>query len=499
MPRFKFDDPNHLSSEELEDYAAPFLTKLAWFKLHGYDPHYYQVLFHAMHNEDEGTLTRFRHLVAGRRGGKTLSAAWDVTYYALHPREFHLDAHGVDDDRPLHIWILTKDYPIGMAALMAFRQCLKDAGAEVGKDFKENRGNRWFEFTNGTFVQFKTADDPESLRGAGLDILWMDEAALIPDERAWEISSPALADKLGLVLTSTTPSGKNWLYGEFWKPEALEAPVNGYVEYRSIDNPHFTTEEWVRYKATYHPLMFKQEFMASFDSMAGKELPGDWLKYWGPGTGLEPKADPDSPTGYDLDTYIGVDPAVSLADRADRFVISLIGLDKRRSQVYLLQQYADRIPFPDQVDLIWEWYQRYRPRIIGIEKNAYQAALVQAVVRHPNFPPVAAIWTKGKKSERILAMSPYFKIGKIRIRKEHVDFINEWIDYDSTLKNPHDDCLDSVELALRAANVLLPDLPRELGADFSNPAQNVIEMALRDLPSAHGQLDGVDEHLGAEW
>jgi predicted phage terminase large subunit-like protein len=177
--------------------------------------------------------------------------------------------------------------------------------------------------------------------------------------------------------------------------------------------------------------------------------------------------------------------------------MALIGVTKDRSQVYLIEQFAGRIPFPEQVELIAEWHQIYRPRYIGIEKNAYQAALAQAVLRHPSFPPVLPIWTKGKKPERILAMSPYFKLGRIRIKREHQDFINEWIDYDSELKNPKDDCLDAVEIAMRAAMILLPDKPTE-GSPQSLPG-DIYDLAQIDMPSKSHAMDGVDEHLGADW
>jgi hypothetical protein len=40
-----------------------------------------------------------------------------------------------------------------------------------------------------------------------------------------------------------------------------------------------------------------------------------------------------------------------------------------------------------------------------------------------------------------------------------MDFIDEWLNYDSSIKNPKDDCLDSVEIALRLAGALLPENP----------------------------------------
>lgn len=490
VTRFKFDQPS-MTEREIAEYAAPFAIKLAWFITHNYKPHYYQTLFHTLHDPQANILCRFRHLVAGRRGGKTLSAAWEVLYYVLHPEEFHREAHNEEKARPLHVWVLTKDHPAGVPALLNFREVIQEAGLVAGADYKENRSLHWFEFANGSFVQFKTADEPEGLRGAGLDILWMDEAAFIPHARAWEVVRPALSDKLGLVISTTTPSGKNWFYDEFWSEDALKDRAQGSVEYRSLDNPYFPAQEWKDVQRLYHPMLFKQEYMASFDSMQGKELLGEWLHYY---TDDDLPRVKDNPKLYDLNYYIGVDPAISLSDRADRFAISVIGVTKKSDQAYLIDQFAGRIPFPEQVDLIGYWHQKYKPFAIGIEKNAYQAALAQQAMRLSGMPPIAAIWTKGKKPERILGMSPMFKLGRIKIKKEHRDFIAEWLDYDSELKNPKDDCLDSVELALRTAGVVLPETP---AVEDYHPAFTLEEWAKRDKPRQSSI--GVDEHLGADW
>jgi phage terminase large subunit-like protein len=470
--------------------SKPMAAKLWWFLAHDYLPHPYQMAFHFNLDADTGRLARHRHLVAGRRGGKTICAAWDVLYYVMNPTAFHKDAHGEDSERPLHVWVLTKDYPMGMAALMAFREALKQAGYEHGKEYKENRGNRWFEFANGGFVQFKTADEPESLRGAGLDILWMDEAAIVPTGAAWDVVRPALSDKLGIVVTTTTPKGKNWFYHEFWGDRAKALTSHGRVEYRSIDNPYFPEEEWFAERERMHPMMFAQEYMASFDSFAGKELHGDWLHYY----------EKEELEGLKLRKIIGVDPAISLADRADRFAICLIGIAEDNSQAYLLELWAGQIPFPEQVELIQKWWLRYSPQYVSVEKVAYQIALVQQLQRLPGLPPISQVPARGKKFERILSMAPLFELGRIKIRTDHVDFINEWLGYDSTMSNPEDDCLDCVEIALRGAGVVLPRAPAaqpELA--FDHPAADMEEIRRRDMPKRNDEARGVDEHLGADW
>lgn len=500
---FKYEE-KRLDEAAMLEYCAPFIPKMVWFASKGYFPHYYQQLFHSLHGDDEHILPQ-RHLVAGRRGGKTLAAAWELLYYVLHPEFFHWDVHGKKDDRPLYSWVLFKDNPTGMAAWTEFRRVLKESGLTHGVEYKENRSNRWFEFENGGFVHFRTAEDPESLRGAGLDIMWIDEAAFIPNVRAWEVSEPAISDKEGILITSSTPSGKNWFYETFWNDEALKDNDIGRVEYRTIDNPFYPRARWDRLARTMHPMIFRQEMMAAFDAFQGRELMADWLKYYTLGEERDDMIavprQKDNPKKFDLTLYMGVDPAISLSDRADKFAMVLLGVTKDHLQVFVLDIYADRIPFPEQVDKIKEWHLKYRPSLIGIESNAYQAALAQQVMRLETLPPVVPIISgQKKKPERILGMAPLFRIGKVRVRKEQRAFIDEWLDYDSQIKNPKDDILDAVEITLQTAGALLPDLP-DVDIFDDKPVTDFNEWARRDLPKNYRREDYgfFDEMMGANW
>src|SRR5882724_9623473 len=161
-----------LAPAELGPLVAPFAEKYQWFLQKGYKPHMYQTRFHAM--QHNGVLCRYRHLVAGRRGGKTLSAAWEMAYYCLNPKVFHKHAYGAVSDRPLWCWALARDNPTGFSSLLTFRQVLRECGAREGKEFVSNKADRTFTFRDGTLLQFKSADNVESLRGAGLDLLWID-------------------------------------------------------------------------------------------------------------------------------------------------------------------------------------------------------------------------------------------------------------------------------------------------------------------------------------
>jgi predicted phage terminase large subunit-like protein len=461
------DNAKDVAEAWIPQITGTYPKKFYWFatRPQPYLPHTWQYVFHGAHSPDKH-LRRYRHLVAGRRGGKTLSAAWEVLFYALHPEEFHLDAHGLARQRPLWIWCLAKDFQAGRPALLTFIEVCNAAGLVKDKDYKYNRSARTFEFAeSGTLVEFKSADDPQSLRGAGLDILWVDEAAFLPNNEAWEVVRSALGDRLGLLITTTTPWGKNWFYEEFFQGDALIDPTQFRVEYTSIDNPYYPYSEWVYNQAHMHPVTFKQEHMAAFDAMAGVALAGEWLKYYVFGN-VDTKTDDISiqhyktdDNRYDLRVFIGIDPAISIADDADDFAMAVIGLTKDNAQVFLLDYFLGHIAFPEQVDKIQEWHLKWRPEMIGIESNAFQRALEQQANRLPGIPAIVPVFSKGKKEERILTMSPLFKVGKVRIRKNQGEFIDQWVSFDPEQKNQKDDLLDAVEIALGVANVLLPAMP----------------------------------------
>ena len=500
MPGFKSSQGIEAVEPLIPEFVAQYPTKFWWFAEQMYRPHAWQILFHGAHYDD-GRLLRMRHLVAGRRGGKTLSASWEVLFYALYPSEFHRDAHGIESSEPLWIWVLSKSYKTVRPALLTFLKVMRKAGLVKGRDYEYNKTERIIEFANGTLVEFKTADDPDNLRGPGLDILWIEEAAMLADDEAWNTVRPALSDTLGLLIATTTPKGRNWYWEEFWKK--LDGDPNQFrVEYMSIDNPHFKREEWEYALQTYHPLMFRQEYMGSFDAMAGVALSGEWLRYYVIGTGSATFTDDDitlvpKDGKLGLRTFMAIDPATGEGE--DDFAMALIGIEEDFSQAYLLDTFKDRIPFPEQIDKIMEWHARYAPSLIGVEATAFQRVIVQQLTRLPGMPNVVPVFTRGKKEQRILAMSPLFRTGRVRIHRRHRDFIDQWISYDPSESKPKDDLLDAVEIALGIAGILLPRTDLDV-TPSEYETYTLHEAAQREIASmGDPSRSYVDPDLGAEF
>lgn len=481
MPGFHSRDGMDALQPHIVKAVDAFPVKFLWFAQHGYLPHAYQILFHGARTDT--SLTSKRHLVAGRRGGKTLSAAWEVAFYALHPRQFHLDAHSKDSDDPLWIYVVAPNHKLGRASLITFLSVLRKLNLVKGRDYEYNKTEKIIEFPDGTLIEFRSADDPQGLRGAGLDILWGDEFAIIPNREAWDTVRPALGDKEGLLITTTTPFGRNWFHDEFWSKKSLDDRMQFRVEYTSLDNPHFPKAVWDYEREHSHPFVFKREYMASFDAFAGVELQFDWLKYYvvGKGTALMAPEDLRLDPETDLRKYMAVDPAISIRDDADDFAMAIVGVNEH-NQAFLLKTYRGHVPFPEQIELIREWQLLYRPMYIGVESNAFQAALVQQLMRLPDMPNVVPIFSKSKKIERIMAMAPLFKTGRIRIHRTEHDFIDQWVSWDSTKKSIRDDMLDAAEIALSLAGVLLPSVQDHLEKQASNrPPRTLEEAAAREL------------------
>lgn len=80
------------------------------------------------------------------------------------------------------------------------------------KDF--NRNEMRMELSNGTTILWRSADNPDSLRGPNLGWVWADEAALLP-EQVWDILIGRLRLAPGRGWVTTTPKGFGWLYRVF--------------------------------------------------------------------------------------------------------------------------------------------------------------------------------------------------------------------------------------------------------------------------------------------
>ena len=128
------------------------------------------------------------------------------------------------------------------------------------------------------WIHFATADTEGGLRGEGLSLVVVDEAAHIRDlQRIWEQElRPALADRQGRALFISTPLGFNFFYDLYRNAESDPDWVSW--RFRTEDNPRISPDEIAAARRQLPALVFRQEYEAEFVQLAGALFRREWFE-----------------------------------------------------------------------------------------------------------------------------------------------------------------------------------------------------------------------------
>ena len=196
---------------------------------------------------------RFRVVVAGRRFGKTHLSIRELCYHARKPDS--------------EVWYVAPTYR--QAKQIVWRK-LKHKLQDLKWVQKINESELTITLKNGSNISLKGADNADSLRGIGLDFLCCDEFADIDPEAWYEVLRPTLADREGRALFIGTPKGMgNWAHDLYTMP--LENPSQwSSFQYTTIEGGNVKPEEIEAAKLDLDERTFRQEFLATFETYAGR-------------------------------------------------------------------------------------------------------------------------------------------------------------------------------------------------------------------------------------
>ena len=197
---------------------------------------------------------RFKLLCSGRRFGKTYLCITRLICWAM--------------EKPGSLcWYVTANYR--MAKQIAWRQ-LKTMTPD-GMIAKKNETDLSIELINGSEIALRGADNEDSLRGVSLSALVVDEAAYVK-QTAWEmVLRPALSDQNGPAWFITTPAGLNWFH-DLWE-QAQEQTDWDTFSFTTIDGGNVSAEEIEAARNTLDERTFRQEYLASFETLSGRVYP----------------------------------------------------------------------------------------------------------------------------------------------------------------------------------------------------------------------------------
>lgn len=204
---------------------------------------------------------RYRTCPWGRRGGKNIVAVIDLIEYARNPAasEWGSDSGGV-------AWWVGPTYT--QAKKYGFEKMLA-AVPNSWIDGEPKRSEPYeIPFKSGVTVEFRTFDKPESLQGAGVDRMVVDEADYMP-RALWDNDlEPMLMDNLGAVLFISKPVRRDYFF-EMWQ-RGLSDDYPDYESFHatSADNP-FIAEDPEDKRGTVPDRVFRQEYLAEFVDETG--------------------------------------------------------------------------------------------------------------------------------------------------------------------------------------------------------------------------------------
>lgn len=201
------------------------------------------------------TRSRFKVVVAGRRWGKTQLAKTLIIKMARIKKR--------------KVWYVAPTYQ--MAKQIMWDDLLDAIPPRWIKKINETRMT--VRLINGTLIECKGADKPDTLRGVGLHYVVLDEFQdMKPD--TWDtVLRPTLASTGGHALFIGTPKSFNHLYDRYIQGQSPTERARGLWyswQYPTITSPFIPKSEIEQARQDMDPKSFKQEFEASFETMAGR-------------------------------------------------------------------------------------------------------------------------------------------------------------------------------------------------------------------------------------
>ena len=191
---------------------------------------------------------RFKVIVAGRRWGKTYLALMWLCSGFIKPGESR--------------WFIAPTYRQGkMIAFPVLRQIFR------GKA-RINESELKVILPNDAEICIKGADNEDSLRGAGLNRVILDEYAYFKPHVWEEIVLPMLAISKGDAMFIGTPSGYNAMYDLYMRGQA--DPEWQSWQFKTIEGGFVAEDEIERLKSNMDGRLYRQEMEGSFESTGNR-------------------------------------------------------------------------------------------------------------------------------------------------------------------------------------------------------------------------------------
>jgi len=198
---------------------------------------------------------RFKVVACGRRWGKTELGKTVILEHAIW--------------RGQRTWWLA---PTFMMASQVWRD-LKAAVRDI-EGIKISEAERRIDSPRGGMIAVRSSHHPDYLRGEGLDLAVLDEAAFM-EARVWqEIVRPMLTTTRGRALFLSTPFGRNWFWDLYRLGMDDEEPDWMAFHFTSASNELIAPEELESIRRQTSDHVWRSEYLAEFSDDQGQVFRG---------------------------------------------------------------------------------------------------------------------------------------------------------------------------------------------------------------------------------
>lgn len=365
---------------------------------------------------------RFKIVVAGRRCGKSRLAA------------VQLIIQGLQCPKGSNVMYVA---PTQGQARVIIWDLLMELGHEVITASHVN--NAEITLVNGAVIFVRGADRPDTLRGADLSYVVLDEYADMKPIVWEQVIRASLSRHRGGAMFIGTPKGRNHFY-DLYQIGLSDDEDHKSWHFTTADNELIDPAEIAAAKKTLSTFSFKQEYLASFENAGADQFKEEWLKYG------------KAPPVYS--TYIAIDlagfedvaaNAKGVKKKLDQTAIAVVFVTDDGKWFVKKIEYG-RWSIRETAVRILKNIRDFKPIGLGVEKgalfNAVMPYLTDLMRKNGIFAHVQPL-THGnqKKEDRVIwALQGLFEHGRVTLNEDAKwdVFVDEYLMFPT--QGVHDDC-----------------------------------------------------------
>lgn len=198
---------------------------------------------------------RFKVVACGRRWGKT-----ELGKTLLLEQTMGANARG---------WWLAPTHQMASQVWRDLKATVRNAPGIMISETE-----RRIDIPSGGMIAVRSAHIPDSLRGEGLDLAILDEAAFM-EARVWpQIIHPMLVTSRGQAVFLSTPFGRNWFWDLYRRGRDPQRPEWQSFHFPTADNPFISTEELENVRRLNAEHVWRTEYEAQFSDNSGQVFRG---------------------------------------------------------------------------------------------------------------------------------------------------------------------------------------------------------------------------------